>query len=209
MRTLPADLIIHKNLLSSTDPWKVLLDISVPDGSTLRLVNDIDNVTYDGNLYTALPFEFDQLKHISKGKLSEISLKVANPLRSVQAELEAYSGLVGETVTMYIVNKAHLAVDYTELTFTFEIINSSANAMWVTFTLGAANPMGMRFPLYRYIADYCRYACKYKGVECKSTSSDTSCNGNLLACQNHTSEDNSYNFGGFIGLAKGGVKLAN
>jgi phage-related protein len=205
MRTLPIELLMEKNLLSSTHPWLILLDVAYDNGAgIIRIVRNTEDVVFQGNTYTAFPFDIDVDKQSAKGEIPSVQLRVNNATRAIQAYLEDYEGLVGETVTLYLVNMEYLTVSYAELTFSFEILNCSTNVQWVSFTLGLPNPLSRRFPLYRYI-DRCRYVSNFKGVECKYAGADPSCKGTLADCQ---SKSNSGNYGGFPGLSSGGLRLA-
>lgn len=170
MRTISSLLILEKNKLSSTYPWLILLDITIPStpSTTIYLVRNTEDITFNGQTYTAFPFEVEATKETAKGQIPTVNLRVSNVTRAIQVYLEAYSGLVGQTVTMRVVNHNYLSESYTDLTFTFEILECTSNVQWVDFTLGVANPFSRRFPLYRYIANYCRYSAKFKGVECKA-----------------------------------------
>lgn len=204
MRTLPANLITEKNLLSGTAPWLILIDVYVDISTTLYLVRNTEDITFNSQLYTAFPFEIESFVMKSKGELPTIQLKVSNVSRAIQAHLEATDGLIGNALTLRVVNNAYLAENYAELTETFEILNCVADVMWVTFTLGFPSPMSRRFPLYRYIADHCRYVGHFKGAECKYAGSDSACDGTLDDCR---TKSNSANYGGFPGLGKGGIRL--
>ena len=205
MRTLPANLITEKNKLEGDNPWLILLDIYVDVSTTLYLVRNTEDITFDGQVYTAFPFEIEASVQKSKGELPTIGLKVSNVTRAIQAQLEATDGLIGNEVTLKVVNNAYLAEDYAELTETFEILNCTADVMWVNMTLGFPNPMARRFPLYRYLADHCRYVGKFKGAECGYSGADATCDGTIDACR---LKSNSARFGGFPGLGKGGVRIA-
>lgn len=53
------------------------------------------------------------------------------------------------------------------IAFTYEVLGCVADATWVTFTLGAPNPLNRRFPLYRYISNHCNW--KFGERECNYT----------------------------------------
>lgn len=205
MRTLPADLILSKNLLEDGNPWLLLLDIELDDSTTIYLVRNTEDITFDGQVYTAFPFEIEASVQRSKGEIPTIQLRVSNVTRTIQAYLEAYSGLVGNSVTLRVVNNAYLSEDYSELTETFEILASVADATYVALTLGCPSPLNRRFPLYRYLSDSCRYVSNFKGAECGYSGSDSTCEGTLDACR---LKSNSARFGGFPGLGKGGIRFA-
>ena len=205
MRSLPNNLLLEKNKLEGGNPWLILLDVVIDPLTTIYLVRNTEDIVFQTRTYTAFPFEIDPFVQKSKGELPSVGLKVSNVTRAVQVHLENNDGLVGNAVTLRVVNNGLLAENYAELTETFEITACFADAQWVNLTLGYPNPMSRRFPLYRYLADHCRYVSQFKGAECGYTGALTSCKGTLEDCR---AKGNSTRFGGFPGLGKGGVRLA-
>jgi len=53
MKTLPENLIAEKNLMHSPDPWLILLEITLTDLTVFRLVKNTEDITYNGNTWTA------------------------------------------------------------------------------------------------------------------------------------------------------------
>jgi phage-related protein len=204
MKTLSTALLLEKNSISGIYPWLILLDVVINNSLTLYLVRNTEDITFAGQLYTAFPFEMDAASQKSKGELPSISLRVSNVTRAIQAHIEAQDGLIGNAVTIRIVNSNLLTEDYSELTETFMVLACEADVYWVTFTIGFPNPLLRRFPLDRFIADHCRYVSHFKGAECGYTGAVATCEGTLDDCR---LKSNSGRFGGFPGLGKGGVKL--
>jgi len=197
---------IEKNKLYSTTAWLILAEISIPTtpASTAYLVRNTEDIVFNSNTYTAFPFELDTMRHVSKGEIPSLTLRFANAGRAIQAYLEDYEGLVGQTVTLRIVAKPGGSASYLEArSWTYDILETTADANWVSFTLGAPNPLVRRFPLHRYIANHCNW--KFKSVECGYSGSATSCERTLAACQ---AKNNSTRFGGFPGMGGGNVRLA-
>lgn len=203
MKSLPDSLILAKNLLSNTSPWYVILDVEITEGSYIYLVKNNENIVYNGKTYTAFPFEIGATKHSSKGEIVTLQIRVCNINRVIQAYVEEYDGLIGNEITLRLVNDAYLTEDYSELTLSFEVIASIANTEWVTFDCGAPNPMHKRFPLYRYLGSYCNFS--FKSIECGYAGNETVCSKTLVDCQ---AKGNSIRFGGFKGLVGGGIRLA-
>lgn len=206
MKLIPNALILEKNKLASAEPWLLLLRLTLTETplAYLYLVRNTDNVVYDGQTYTAFPFEIGDFKQSNAGEIPSISLRVCNIMQSLQSEIEAYDGLVGRTVTFYLVHNAHLTdgTSYATLTWTFNITGCSVTWEWITFTLSAPNPLRRRFPLYRYMPNSCPWI--FKSVECKYVGTGT-CVKTLASCQ---AINNQINFGGHIGLGAGGMKIA-
>ncbi len=198
MKTLPAALITEKNLLSSSYPWVVLLKITLTSGTILYLNNSNDTVAFDGHDYSPFPFSLDDLVIESLGSLNTINLRVSNVTRVFQAYMEALSGGQGTTVQMTFANLNNLDADYSEIQWDFDLISVSSDNKWITFVLGAENLMKQRFPLFRYIANHCKWVYRFKGAECKYAGEDTTCTGTLEDCR---AKGNSANFGGYKGLS--------
>ncbi len=202
MKTLPANVILEKNKLATTSAWLLLLAITLPDATVIRLARNNENVSFGGNTYTAFPFEIDATKSNGQGEIPTVQLRVSNVSQLLQAYVEDYDGGVGLEVTLTVVNSALLAEDYSELEMTYDVLAAVADSQWITFTLGAPNPLRRRFPLYRAIAHHCNWT--YQGAECGYTGALTTCKRTLADCRLHS---NSARFGGRPGLSGQGVKL--
>lgn len=195
MLTLPLALRIEKNRLVATAPWLLLLDVTLPDASVIRLVRNTEDVTFGGNLYTAFAFDIDNVRSGGDGRIQGVSLKVANPGRALQPYMEAHDGLVGCGITLRVVHADNLAADYSELTLQWEILSAESAEDWIVFSLGAENPLRRRFPLHVAIPFSCNWT--FKGVECGYSGAAASCPRTLAYCR---SLGNSVRFGGRPGI---------
>jgi phage-related protein len=195
MLNLPLALRIEKNKLVGTAPWLMLLSVTLPDATVLRLVRNTEDVTFGGNLYTAFAFELGDTRSGGDGRIQGVTLKVANPARALQPYLEANNGMVGCAVTLMVVHADNLASDYTELTLAWNVIAAESAEDWIVFTLGAENPLRRRFPLQVAIPLSCNWP--FKGVECAYAGTDTSCARTLAVCR---ALGNSVRFGGRPGI---------
>jgi phage-related protein len=205
MKQLSDNLIEKKNELATADAWLVLIDIAIPNvPGVIHLVNNTEDITFGGQVYTAANFMLDPPKFSSKGDIPSVTLRVCNVAQTMEPYMEEHDGGIGSTVTVRVVNAGLLEENYAELEMTFDVIGAAADVQWATFQLGAPNPLLFRFPLDRYIARRCRYVAHYKGAECAYVGAIPSCNGTLDDCRAH---GNSTRFGGFPGLAEGGFRL--
>ena len=212
--TLSAGAYIEKNRLSSTSAWLILLKVTMPDTTVIRLVANSENVTWPvtaGDVYTKFPFELDEIGDTSKGEVPSVSLKVSNVARILEPYLEDQDGLIDSEVIIYIVNSINVTTDALgvgvnndnpEIELNYDIINSSTDAMWVNFTLGSMNPWNRRFPRNKVYKNICRFN-DFKGARCKYAGIETTCDRSLYTCRN--TMDNSENFGGFPGVGSKGV----
>ncbi len=196
MLSLPLVLRVAKNQLNGDQPWLVLLDITLPDESHIRLVSNADDVVYGGHIYTAFAFQLGELKSPGDGRITGISVQVANPERSLQPYLEDYDGLVGCPVKLSVVHAGNLAADHSELELDYEIIAPKPRGDWIDFALGAVNPLRRRYPLYQSMPRACGWV--FKGAECAYAGTATACGRTLDACR---ALGNSARFGGRPGMA--------
>ena len=199
---LSAAAILEKNKLYSDAPWLVLLELSL-EGTTIRVVRNTENVTWPsvgGDVYTAFPFELEEIGETSRGEMPKFAIRISNVSRVMQSYFEASGGAIGSQVTIRVVHSDHLDLTTPELEEVFEVTESKADAMWVTLTLGIPNPMMMRFPRSRFFKANCRW--KFKSTECGYTGTETTCARTLTAC---IARDNVARFGGFPNLPGQGV----
>lgn len=204
MKSLPANLIVEKNKIATGSAWLILLDVILDDGATtLYFVNNTEDILFLSNTYTAIAFDLDSTSYSTKGEIPSLQLRISNVTRLIQAYLEALDGAVGDQVRVRVVNSEHLTEDYTELEMLYDILVSESNAEWVTFTLGAPNPLRSRFPKNKYISFHCNWI--FKEAECAYVGAETQCNRTLEAC---TAYNNAHRFGGHPGLKAGGLRVA-
>lgn len=195
MLNLPLALRQEKNKLVSTAPWLILLDVVLPNTEVIRVVNNTEPVTFAGNAYEPFAFKLGEMKTGGEGRIQGVTMMVANPERAFQPYLEQYAGLVGSSVTLRVVHADNLAEDYSELTLQWEILATEPKGDWITFTLGAENPLRRRFPLQTGMARSCNWI--FKGAECAYAGAATSCARTLDACRGLS---NSARFGGRPGV---------
>ena len=195
MLNLPLALRLEKNKLVSTAPWLLLIDVTLPDTTHIRIVRNTEDVTYLGNAYTAFAFDLGELRGGGDGRIQGVSLRVANPARAFQPYLEANEGLIGCPVSLVVAHADNLTADHSELTLSWEIITAQPAEDWITFTLGSVNPLRRRFPLHLATPRSCTWL--FKGAECGYSGGGTTCARNLDACR---ALSNSGRFGGRPGL---------
>jgi len=212
--TLSAGAFIEKNKLSTTHAWLVLLKITMPDTTVLRVVNNTEDVTWpvtSGNVYTKFPFDLDEIGDTSKGEVPSVGLKVSNAARILEPYLEAQEGMVDSVVIIRIVNSINVTTTSlgsgvnnptAEIELTYNIIATNTNSMWVTFTLGSVNPWNKRFPRNRIWRNTCRFK-EFKGALCKYAGVETTCDRTLDTCRETMA--NSINFGGAPGVGSKGL----
>lgn len=207
MRNLPANLIAEKNKLHSTEPWIILLEITLNDeGPTiLRLCNNTEDFNFEGNNYTAFPFKLGWIGSNVEGEIPKVTLQISNVTRLLTPYLNDLDGGLASTVTVTLVNHGLPGEDYSELELDFTVMGCEVDENWIMWSLGMFNPMNQRFPLFRYIANYCPYTFYNDGTgECGYSGALTSCLHTLDACIAHGNEEN---FGGDLGMQNDGLRI--
>ena len=200
--SLPDALIAAKNQLADTDAWIVLAQLDLDN--TLRLADNTEDVTWDGETYTSFPFKIEVIGETSKGGVPKVTVRVSNITQVLQAEVEAIGGGIGSDVTISIVHTGNLA-ETTVPSWTFQISGCRINSEWCVFTLGAVNPFTRMFPVDRIMKALCRH--KFRSTKCGYSGGETWCDKTLTRCR---VLNNSDAFGGFPGVGSGAiiVKLA-
>ncbi len=211
MKSLSDNLISEKNKIHLTDPWLIFVEITLTDddqsgGATVfRFVRNNEDITYGGEVYTAFPFVLSWVGSDIEGSIPVVTLRVPNITRILTPYLNTLNGGLDSTVKLTIVSAALLAEDYSELELSFTVMGCSSDAYWVTWTLGMFNPTNQRFPLYRYIANYCPYNYYTDGTgECSYNGPLPTCLHTLTDCIAH---ENEPHFGGDLGMQNDGLRI--
>ena len=215
-----------KAALSSGDAWLLLLDVNW-QGQHIRLARNTDSVRFDAGdglgIQTYQAFAFDlTVERTSGGQLPSITLKASNVLGILQGLVEQYSGAVGATVTLYVLNTAHAALSIAnfaevvtslqvggepDLAMSMTILQTTCTAESVSFQLGAPKPQKMLFPKYLYRAEYCMWI--YKGAQCKYAGPLATCDLTFTGANGCKAHGNQLNFGAFPGIGTNGGAIAS
>jgi lambda family phage minor tail protein L len=159
MQSLSLASALQKHQVAGTAPWFVLLDIypNKDDLSVvLRVARNTDDVIWQGNTYVAFNFDIQSIEENSNGQLPNVTIQVSNVNRAVQGQLEPYSGGIGAKVVLTVVQSSDLDGDPVQQ-FTWTILEANATDQWVTFTLGAPNPLRRAFPNGQYVKGHCMW----------------------------------------------------
>lgn len=195
-----AKLEAHK--LISDGAWIVLFEIQIVDGPTLYLCRNNEKVNWNSIEWVPFPLEIDDVKESSNGELPSVVLRVSNVTRAVQGYIEDANGGVGSVVIIRVVHSKHLDLIEPELEEEFICVSTKCNALWVTFELGIGEPVIKRFPMRRYLKNFCPF--KFKGIECgvHPSTVGSACAKTLIACKSY---NNSPRFGGYYSIPQGGI----
>lgn len=201
--SLPASLIQAKNMLENDDPALVMLQISITGlGSDIYLVANDVNITWNGQTWTAFPFEIDNVGEPSRGELPSVSIRVSNVSRAVQGYVDQADGGVDSDITIFVIDAGDLSNTTPYLQMDFRVRGTSCDQEWVTFNLTSYDTWTRTFPKNRVLKNNCPFA--FKGLHCGYTGVETACDRTLTRCR---ALGNSDRFGGFIGVGYGGVRL--
>lgn len=199
MLTLSAVAKREKNKLSTDSAFLILLDIDIKT-EVVRICYNTDDIVWNGNLYTAFPFDLGEVSEDDSGTDPSVELKVSNVERSMQYIIEDAKGANGYNVILRVVNSLNLDSDLCEIEEHWVVQKTSVTEGYVTFTLGTEYSSRTRRPLNRYMKNNCPF--KYKGIRCGYNGDMPNCNHTLTDCRQH---GNSVRFGGFPGIDQKGV----
>jgi len=106
MLSLSSAAILVKNSLVDTGSWLIFLTLQSPDAATtIRICSNSENISRDGVVYAAFPFDLAEITEASSGSLPLLSLKVSNVNRLVQSYIEQDVNLgSGWNVTLEVVH---------------------------------------------------------------------------------------------------------
>lgn len=188
---------IERNQISSDNPYIILLRIDVRDAQNqhveyLYLAKNTENVTYQGDIYSAANFEIDVKEEA--GKLPQVEVSAKDISGIVRQRMEDYRGGVGFKVRLTVIN-ADALDGPADIEEEFEVVSASAPPGYsIHFSLGAENPLAMRFPRHLQFRDRCLWT--YKGARCKYAGALTTCDYTLDGANGCRAHDNVANFGG-------------
>ena len=88
MKTFDANIILAKNELYSKQPWIVLFDLEVDSDTTEYLAAYPEDVTWNGNTYTACPAAIEAITETDSGRLDGLNIHIANVDRLISGYVE-------------------------------------------------------------------------------------------------------------------------
>lgn len=200
MLIVPSELIAEKNKLFTSGAFLELLEIQMSElGETLRIVNNNEDITYNGHVWQRFQFEPGDFKENQEGETPRVEVKISNVLRVTQGYIEqTENGLVGDAVVYRLIHSDHLDKD-PAITQYFQVLKVDCDEVWAYFTFGAENFFLNRFPLHVYKRNICRYET-FKGSQCSYSGSETTCDRTFARC---IALGNEQRFGGQPGIPGG------
>ena len=207
---LNEDIIRDKNALHGGHAFLVLLEIAVPGVSELlRVVLNTEDITWRNAEWKAVTFELDEINQGKAGETPQVELRLANPNRIFEPYIDMYdtwvkkNGFQPITVHIIVVNTVDLKSGKAVVDHEYELISPQTTDRWIKFTLGAANSFDVRFPADRLLKNHCRF--RFKDRRCNYKGPVATCDHTLSTCRRLK---NSRRFGGFPGMGKTGLYLA-
>lgn len=169
MITLPAALTTEKNKLKSTSPWVYLFELTLDDSTTARYAAYPEDVTFDGQTYTAIGAVVSARTEDSGNTIPSISVAISNVNRAMSAYLEN-AKIEGRAVRVRIVHTDHLGDANCKIDLNFRCNRVAVTDDAAVFELGQENLAALRMPMHRYIRTRCRWVykddhCGYPGDE--------------------------------------------
>jgi len=190
----------EKNRIDSDIPFLAAVEIDVTESNgtlieTLYLVNNNEDIVFNGQTYTAFPFTPDLRSE--SGEESSVTLTIQDLTGDIKQRMEGYGGGVGFVVRLMVINTGNLDGD-PEIVETFRVISADVDDYVVKWTLGTESHLALAFPRRRQIKSRCSWA--YKSVECGYSGVMESCDYTLDGPNGCSAHDNNLNFGGFPGI---------
>ena len=165
MKSLTESNLQEKHKLFTANPWLLLMEITI-GATTYYYTSDLSNTVIGATTYVPRAINADYVRETLSGEVPKIRVQVDNCDLSLAATLSANSGGIGGTVVLKVVN-ANLLTDTVPISETFTILETDADAQWITFSIGLANPFTRRFPRDRYVGTLCRH--RFRGALCRYT----------------------------------------
>lgn len=193
--------VLEKNEIASSTAILTLLKIEIWDEitrtfpETFYIVQNDEDLSFNGQAYTAYPFEFEMSQ--SGGEEPNISLTLKDVTGAIKQKMNQYAGAVQSLVTVMLV-PANAIAGPPEVSFTFRVLTSSISDFDVSWELGNKNHLSTKFPRRTQMKDRCSW--QYKSTDCGYVGVMPSCDYSLQGPNGCSAHNNSPNFGGFPGL---------
>jgi phage-related protein len=194
--------VIEKNKIGSDVPYLCFLQVGIIEPTTggqtgtLYYVNNTEDVTYQGVLYTAIAFDIELNDEL--GAQPQITLTIQDFTRAVLTTMYAYDGGVGFPVTFLVAQAGSLdqAPDVQEF---FEITSAQAANYVITWMLGAESGLTRTFPKRQQRKDFCQWIYRDQ-TTCRYSGNIPNCDRTLAGGNGCAAHQNAVNFGGMPNL---------
>jgi phage-related protein len=170
---------LAKNSLANDGAFLVFMEIDYPNLESIRLVRNTEDVTWKKQLWTRFPFTLDTSTEDGK-TIPSLTVQVSNCEGILQTYLQRYNGLCDAEVRIMVAYSKNLSNPNPEFELDYLIQSTAYDEQWCKFTLSASSELTNRFPIGKYIADFCPFRCG--DVRCGWTGKET-CINTLESCK--------------------------
>jgi len=151
-----------------------------------------ENVTYDGQVYTAFPINHNEIGENSQNEIDEVNISLSNVSRLIQYYLENYD-LRGKKVKITLVWLAEIDDADANVSWDYFIDSYTADEQTVQLRLRPkTDVLGATLPARTYSRNYCQW--KFKSDECGYDGAEGECNRTKQRCRELA---NYSRYGGF------------
>lgn len=170
---------LEKNKLSTDAPFLILVQVNHAALVTpIYLVRNTEDIVWRDKTWTAFPMELDNYEEDGK-TLPALNLKISSGGGLLTTYLQKYDGLVDAKVSIFVANAKLLDVPEPEIELDFVVNSANYDEQWISFTLGASSEIADRFPMWRYLTDFCPFVCG--DIRCGYLGAKQ-CRNNLESC---------------------------
>lgn len=199
---------VDKNRVSSDNVYLLLLEVDIINAATgkvsetLYIANNNEDITFGGTSYQAIPFECELTQ--DKDSAPTATLTVYDFTQSIIAALTTEGWSLSWPARFKVINAKNLDSGKVDLEQNFKLMDATAGSdkFSVSFTIGAENPLSLRFPVRQQFRERCAwgYMGGYKGPRCKYTGTLDSCDYTFTGSNGCIVHKNTLNYGGFPGV---------
>ena len=184
-KSISTDLIEEANEQLSDSAWLTLLKITTSDSSVYHYVKNTEDITYNGDTYTALPFSIESVSETTDGSLPTFAISISNVDYMIQSIIEQDAPNFGSgwDVEVMIVNSSYLDTVTPDLHQKYKTISVTCDANNCSFNIGMANPVRMLFPSVSYSPNFCQRTFKDVSTGCDYAGGDVECGKRLNDCK--------------------------
>ncbi len=138
------------------DDFRVF-DEAVTSAKLDFIFNDNEGTERNPVRYTPCPFKISPRKLTSNGQIVTANVSISDLAGLLMADLERLGGATDAEITYTFVNTKEPAVDYSSLTYTYDVLETDWDEKDVVLQIGAPSPLRERYPPDRYFSDLCPY----------------------------------------------------
>lgn len=199
---------VDKNKISSDNVYLLLLEVDIIDAQTgkisetVYIANNNETVTFGGTAYQSVPFECELTQ--DKDTAPTATLTVYDFTQSIISALNEVGWSLSWPARFKVVNMKNADSGKVDMEQSFKLMDATAGSdkFVVSFTIGAENPLSLRFPVRKQFRNRCPwgYMGGYKGPQCKYAGDMPSCDYTYDGANGCIAHNNTLNFGGFPGV---------